>query len=71
MKRPKEKLRWSFDGLATLGDTIVGNVALGASGDWFAHGMLSGWEDTPLGSYQTVMEARYAVVRWVKENRDT
>lgn len=65
-----DKLKWSFEGLATIGSTIVGNINLGASGDWFAYGMLDDWEDTPLGSFKTNFQARRAVTRWVKENRE-
>lgn len=46
-----EKLRWSSDGLATIGNTIVGSVKLnevpnigGVNGDWFAYGMMDEWE---------------------------
>lgn len=66
----KERLKWSFDGIATLGNTIVGNVAQGAFGEWFAYGMMAEWEDTPLGSFKSNPQARRVVAGWVKEHRE-
>ncbi len=55
-------------GTYVLDGSVVGTVQEGASGDWFAYGCLSDWEDTPLRSWPTEDKAKKAVEDWVEEN---
>jgi len=54
--------------LSIDGQTVVGTVQLGASGDWFAYGCMDDWEDTPLGSFENEKEAKDVVLEWAENH---
>ena len=57
-----------MNGTFVLNGSVVGTVNKGASGDWFAYGCMSDWEDTHLGSFKSETNARARVEAWVEEH---
>ena len=59
--------RWLADGVYVVGGSVVGTVSETASGDFIAHGCMTDWQDTDLGTRNNRMEARELVTKWVEE----
>lgn len=52
--------------LAMVNDAIVGTASLGIDEQtWWAFGCLHTWEDTPLGSWPTIDQAKASVEDWL------
>lgn len=62
--------RFSWKGEVLVVDqTVVGSVSQGAGdGQWFAHGCMDDWEDTPLGCYETEEDAQKVALQWAEDH---
>lgn len=62
MRKP---LKWS-QGLALIGNTVVGTVEEVRHDEWQAYGCLEDWQDIDLGAWRSESKARTVVRDWVK-----